>query len=70
MAQKAPGKHYGDGISLIEIMRKFPDNASAERWFTEKPLAGWRALFTLQHGAQGAVGKRLRYKDFVSETSQ
>ena len=35
MAQSAPGKHYRKGISLIEIARMFPDDATAERWFTE-----------------------------------
>ena len=35
MAQKAPGKHYRKGISLIEMTRKFPDNATAETWFVE-----------------------------------
>ena len=35
MAHKAPGKHYREGMSLVEVMRKFPDDAAAERWFTE-----------------------------------
>ena len=35
MAHKAPGKHYREGVSLVEIMRKFPDDAAAERWFTK-----------------------------------
>ena len=30
------GKAYRDGISLIEIMRKFPDDATAEAWFIER----------------------------------
>ena len=33
MAQKAPGKHYREGISLVELFAKFPDDAAAERWF-------------------------------------
>ena len=36
MAQNAPGKHFRQGISLIEIMRMFPDNATAEAWFTKQ----------------------------------
>lgn len=36
MAHKAPGKHYRDGISLVEIFRKFPDDATAEAWFIEQ----------------------------------
>lgn len=35
MAHKAPGKHYRNGLSLIEAFRKFPDDAAAEKWFAE-----------------------------------
>ena len=35
MAQTAPGKHYRKGLSLVELTRMFPDDASAERWFVE-----------------------------------
>ena len=35
MSQKAPGKHYRDGITLIELFQKFPDDDTAERWFVE-----------------------------------
>ena len=30
---KAPGKSFRDGISLIELMDKFPDEESARIWF-------------------------------------
>ena len=33
MTQKAPGKHYREGISLIELFERFPDNKTAEAWF-------------------------------------
>ena len=36
MARKAPGKSHRKGISLIEIMRQFPDDATAEVWFIER----------------------------------
>ena len=36
MAQKAPGKARRDGISLIELFDRFPDDATAEAWFEEK----------------------------------
>lgn len=36
MAQKAPGKSHREGISLIELFARFPDDAAAERWFEEK----------------------------------
>ena len=35
MGQKAPGKYYREGISLIQIMRMFPDEKSAVTWFEE-----------------------------------
>ncbi len=30
---KAPGKSHRNGISLIELMAKFPDETSARKWF-------------------------------------
>ena len=35
MANKAPGKSYRKGLSLVEIMQMFPDDATAERWFAD-----------------------------------
>ena len=35
MAKKGPGKHYRKGLSLVELTRMFPDDATAERWFIE-----------------------------------
>ena len=40
MAHKAPGKHFREGLSLVEVMRRFPDDAAAERWFTETRWLG------------------------------
>ena len=36
MAQKAPGKSHREGISLIELFTRFPDDSTAERWFEEQ----------------------------------
>ena len=36
MAQNAPGKHYREGISLIELFQRFPNDEAAERWFEEQ----------------------------------
>ena len=33
MAQKAPGKHYRNGMTLAQLLKKFPDDATAEQWF-------------------------------------
>ena len=35
MANNAPGKHYRDGLSLVDIFRMFPDDAAAEKWITQ-----------------------------------
>lgn len=36
MANTAPGKHYREGVTLIEIMKMFPDDLSAEQWFIKQ----------------------------------
>ena len=33
MSQKAPGKTFRKGLSLPELLQKFPDDATAEQWF-------------------------------------
>ena len=33
LKNKAPGKSHRNGISLIELMAKFPDEISARKWF-------------------------------------
>ena len=33
MAKQAPGKHYREGITLPDLFRMFPDDATAEGWF-------------------------------------
>ena len=35
MAQSAPGKHYREGVSLVEIFHMFPDDETAGQWFAE-----------------------------------
>ena len=36
MAQNAPGKHYRKGLSLRELTKRFPDDATAEQWFIDQ----------------------------------
>ena len=31
--KKAPGKHYRKGVTLVELIAKFPDDKTAEAWF-------------------------------------
>ena len=35
MPQKAPGKHYRTGISLMELPELFPDDEAAEKWIAD-----------------------------------
>ena len=35
MAHKAPGKAFRQGLSIKALFRMFPDDETAERWFTE-----------------------------------
>ena len=36
MTKKAAGKAHRKGISLVEIMRQFPDDATAEAWYVNR----------------------------------
>ena len=36
MTRKAPGKAHREGISLAQLFRPFPDDATAEAWFVKK----------------------------------
>ena len=36
MAQQAPGKAHRKGITLAELFHRFPDDATAERWFAQQ----------------------------------
>ena len=35
MGKKALGKSFREGLSIIEVMRMFSDDATAEKWFVE-----------------------------------
>ena len=36
MTHKAPGKFHRKGLTLAELFRMFPDDATAERWFADQ----------------------------------
>ena len=38
--KKAPGKHYREGLSLIDLFKKFPDDDVAEEWFIQTRWGG------------------------------
>ena len=33
MTHKGPGKAYRDGVSLVKLMKMFPDDEAARSWF-------------------------------------
>ena len=35
MSQKAPGKHYRNGLALVDLFKMFPDDETAEAWFVK-----------------------------------
>ena len=42
MAQNAPGKHYREGISLIELFERFPNDATARAMVRRAEMGrGW-----------------------------
>ena len=40
MAQNAPGHHYREGMTLPQLFRLFPDDPTAEHWFTDSRWPG------------------------------
>ena len=40
MARNAPGKHHRKGMSILELVRRFPDDATAEAWIAEQRWGG------------------------------
>lgn len=36
MAQRAPGKHYREGLTLQKFLQIFPDNKTTENWFIKQ----------------------------------
>ena len=56
MAGKGPGKAYRKGMTLAELFKMFPDNATAEQWFAEQrwgdsPHCPHCGTFNVQSGA-------------------
>ena len=36
MARKGPGKAHREGLTIIQLLKMFPDDAAAEKWFEEQ----------------------------------
>ena len=69
MTHKAPGKSHREGMSLVEILRMFPDDATAEAWFAELRWPGGAVAcphcgsMNVQTGAKGKMPYRCREKE-------
>ena len=68
MTKNAPGKSHRKTISLVEIMRKFPNDATAEAWFVEKrwpdgPHCPACGSVNVQTGASHAMPFRCRERE-------
>ena len=64
MSQKAPGKSFRKGLSLIDITRMFPDDKTAEQWFAESRWPdGPRCPYCDSENVQsGAAHKTMPYR--------
>lgn len=82
MGGKAPGRSECKGISLIEAVQQFGDDAAAEAWFVQRRWPDGihclycdgdnvRSLDTADQMilmAQGAIGKRLPWRELVANS--
>ena len=64
MSKKAPGKSHRTGINMVELFRRFPDDATAEAWLIEQR---WPSGIACPHcGSQnvqtGAKHKTMPYR--------
>ena len=60
MAQNAPGKHYREGISLVELMDMFPDEDAAHDWFVDRRW-GETGRYCPRCGSVETVESKRRY---------
>ena len=54
MKHKAPGKNHRKGITIASLLRRFPDNATAQKWFEEKR---WPSGVCCPHCGSVSVGR-------------
>lgn len=59
MSKKAPGRSERKGITLIQVMRKFPDDEAAEQWFEEQR---WPDGITCPHCESDNIQENAKHK--------
>ena len=64
MGQKAPGKGYRKGMTLKQLMQRFPDDATAEAWFATQRWHGepWCPYCGSTNVQSGARHKTMPYR--------
>ncbi len=59
MANKAPGKHFREGISLVELFKKFPNDNKAEEWLIK---TRWPEGIACPHCGSVRVNEKATHK--------
>ena len=59
MEEKALGKHLREGITFIELMKKFPNNDEARNWFEKR---GWENGACCPHCGSFNVQSNIKHK--------
>ncbi len=54
----APGKSYRNGISLIDLFKKFPDDKAAENWFISNRWKDGEVICPHCHSGNVLVGAK------------
>ena len=64
MANNAPGHHHREGLSLVDVMRMFPDDAAAEAWIAKVRWPDGPRCPHCDSGnvLDGAAHKTMRYR--------
>ena len=64
MAHNAPGQHHREGLSLVDVMRMFPDDAAAEAWIAKVRWPDGPRCPHCDSGnvLDGAAHKTMRYR--------
>ena len=72
MSGKAPGRANRQGMTLAELSRKFPDDATAETWFAERRWGDTRACphCGSTNVQSGARHKTMPYRCRVKECTK
>ena len=66
MTQIAPGRSHRKGLTVMELLRVFPDDATAEKWFEKMRWANGRFCLDCGSTNTAAVAGRKLYREVSS----